>query len=65
MRFSWGPKWNRLIVILGSLFCIGLAWLLYVLVERPTQSFAARVRYGSDPKLANRIVSHSRIGNTA
>ena len=39
MRFSWGPKWNRLIVILGSLFCIGLAWLSMWLSRGPLKAW--------------------------
>ncbi len=47
MRYDWAVRWNWLIVLLGCALCIGLAWVMYWVVERPSKRLAQSIRYGS------------------
>lgn len=45
MRYPWAVRYNWLIVILGSAFCVGVAWICYRLIERPSKLLASRIHY--------------------
>jgi peptidoglycan/LPS O-acetylase OafA/YrhL len=44
-RFDWGHRWNWLIILCGCAACIGLASLVYYLVERPSRDYSQRITY--------------------
>jgi peptidoglycan/LPS O-acetylase OafA/YrhL len=45
MRYPWAIRYNWLIVLLGSAGCLLLGWLVYLLVEKPSQRWAASIEY--------------------
>jgi peptidoglycan/LPS O-acetylase OafA/YrhL len=62
-RYSWAFKYNWLIVLAGSTFCILVAWVAYLLLERPSKMLAQRIKYGDgekaspdSPKLATPVL---------
>ncbi|MDR3564117.1 MAG: acyltransferase [Negativicutes bacterium] len=53
-RFEWGRHWNWLIILCGCAACIGLASLVYYLVERPSRDYSQRIRY-KQPKFQSAV----------
>lgn len=50
MRYSWAVRWNWAIVLLGSMACVLLAWVVYVVLEKPSKELSQRVKYGRTNK---------------
>jgi peptidoglycan/LPS O-acetylase OafA/YrhL len=46
MRYSWAVKFNWAIVLLGACFCVLVAWLAYLVLEKPSKAFSQKIKYG-------------------
>ncbi len=56
-RYPWAFKYNWAIVLVGSAFCILVAWIAYLVLEKPSKFWAQRIKYaaGKNPA-ADRVV---------
>jgi peptidoglycan/LPS O-acetylase OafA/YrhL len=45
IRFPWAVKYNWLVVLVGCGGCLLVAWIMYLLIERPSRMLAQRIEY--------------------